>query len=254
MNDMTAIVPAAPLGELAKALAAAQAEMKPAAKDSENPHFKSKYADLEAINEAARVLSNHGIAVLCVPSGWTENRIIVRGMLVHSSGQSIEGVLEMPVSQPNNPQAVGSALSYSRRYLISSLANIAAGDDDGNAAAEKSDGTPEPKKAQPRTEPEKSAQQTAAKSSDKAAEGPASRPGQSAAERYTDKLIDDMQQAKSLADASRVLMEQGLADIDDGNWTIEENTKLAKLKNTAPDQYKRVQDAYTAYQNKDIAA
>ena len=41
---------------------------------------------------------------------------------------------------------------------------------------------------------------------------------------------------------------------DGDQWAIEENTKLAKLKNTAPDQYKRVQDAYTAYQKKDIAA
>lgn len=241
MNDMTAIVAAAPLGELAKALAAAQAEMQPASKSAENPHFKSKYADLEAINEAARVLSKHGIAVMCVPSGWMDNRIIVRGLLIHTSGQSIEGVLEMPVSQPNNPQAVGSALSYSRRYLIASLANIAAGDDDGNAASEGA--TNEPKKAQPRTVPAtpSAAQKTAPESTDKGAEGPSP-----AAVKFTDGLIKSINEADSYADASRILMDHGLTDVDDTGWLLEADTKLAKLKNTAPTEYARLQAAYEA--------
>lgn len=223
MNDMTAIV-AAPMGELAKALAAAQAEMKPAVKDSENPHFKSKYADLEAINEAARVLSKHGIAVLCVPNGWTDNRIIVRGMLIHTSGQSIEGVLEMPVAQPNNPQAVGSALSYSRRYLIASLANIAAGDDDGNAAADGAKATPA--KATPRAEPEQAPP--------------------SAAVKFAAGLIASLNDAASYADASRILLDVGLIDVDGDVWALEAESKLARLKHAAPAEFARVQAAYEA--------
>tara|TARA_R110000868_G_scaffold87274_8_gene244254 strand:+ start:174 stop:851 length:678 start_codon:yes stop_codon:yes gene_type:complete len=219
MNDMTTT----PLGDLAKALAAAQAEMRPAAKDSENPHFKSKYADLEAINEAARVLSKHGIAIMCVPSGWNENRIIVRGLLIHTSGQSMEGVLEMPVSQPNNPQAVGSALSYSRRYLIASLANIAAGDDDGNEAAKGA--TNEPKKAAPKKEtPEE--------------------PKQSAAAKFADTVIGKMEAMETLAEIVVLLRTLGLFDENEGDWILEENTKLAKLRDTAPDDYARVHAAY----------
>lgn len=242
MNDMTAIVAAAPLGELAKALAAAQAEMKPAAKDSENPHFKSKYADLEAINEAARVLSKHGIAVLCVPSGWTENRIIVRGMLVHSSGQSIEGVLEMPVSQPNNPQAVGSALSYSRRYLIASLANIAAGDDDGNEAA--SGTTTEPKKAQPRTVPPKVEQQGAPQSTDKGA------PGADRAIKYTDDLIDGLTGPEDVDAATSVLKANGVTNIDGDVWTLKEKSALERLRDQFPDQFARVKATYATITEK----
>lgn len=243
MNDMTAIVAAAPLGELAKALAAAQAEMKPAAKDSENPHFKSKYADLEAINEAARVLSKHGIAIMCVPSGWTENRIIVRGLLIHTSGQSMEGVLEMPVSQPNNPQAVGSALSYSRRYLIASLANIAAGDDDGNAASEGA--TNEPKKAQPRTVSgtPSPAPEAAPQNTDKGTAGPSP-----AAVKFADSVIAKMTEPETLGGVFSYLSnEHGVLDIDDaGEWHLEATSKLVKLRNTAPTEFKRVQDAYEA--------
>lgn len=250
MNDMTAIVAAAPLGELAKALAAAQAEMKPAAKDSENPHFKSKYADLEAINEAARVLSKHGIAIMCVPSGWTENRIIVRGLLIHTSGQSMEGVLEMPVSQPNNPQAVGSALSYSRRYLIASLANIAAGDDDGNAASEGA--TNEPKKAQPRTV-SNDAPEPPPKDTDKGAAG--AKP--TIAERCkmkADALIAAIDAAPSFAEVNQLLAKEGLTNIDGMTWDLREKSALEALMNNDFPQYERVVDAYNARQEKDIAA
>ncbi len=219
MNDMTPIVA---IGQLAKALAAAQAEMKPAVKDSTNPHFKSNYADLEAVNEAARVLAKHGIAIMCVPDGWSESRICIRAMLVHASGESMEGRLEMPVAQPNNPQAVGSAMTYARRYAIAALANIATSDDDGNAAADGAKATPA--KATPRSEPQ---------------EAPPS-----AAVKFAAGLIAALNDAASYADASRLLLDVGLVDVDGDVWALEAESKLARLKHAAPAEFAKVQAAY----------
>jgi hypothetical protein len=241
MNDMTPIAPVK-IGQLAKALAAAQAQMKPAAKDASNPHFKSKYADLEAVNEAARVLAENGIAIMCVPDGWSENRIVIRAMLVHSSGESMEGRLEMPVSQPNNPQAVGSALTYARRYAVSALANIATSDDDGNEAAQGS--TAEPKKAQPRAVPGTPSpeQQAAPESTDKGAAGPSP-----AAVKFTDALVAAMGEPATLGGVFSILNEKhGVIDINDEGWVLEAGSKLIKLRDTAPDQFARVQAAYEA--------
>lgn len=251
MNDMTPIAPVT-LGKLAKALAAAQAEMKPAAKDANNPHFKSKYADLEAVNEAARVLATHGIAVMCVPDGWNENRIVIRAMLVHESGEMMEGRLEVPVSQPNNPQALGSAMTYGRRYAVSALANIATSDDDGNAAAEKSDGTPEPKKAQPRTV-SNDAPEPPPKDTDKGAAG--AKP--TIAERCkmkADTLIEAIDAAPSFAEVNQLLAKEGLTNIDGMTWDLREKSALEALMNNDFHQYERVVDAYNARQEKDIAA
>jgi len=221
----TAIAMSPGIGNLAKAMATAQAKMKPAVKDATNPHFKSNYADLEAVNESARVLAENGVAVMCIPNGWKEGRVSMRVMLAHGSGEFISGTMEMPVSQPGNPQAVGSACTYLRRYAVSALANIATSDDDGNAAADGA--TNEPRKAAP-----------------KVADRP---PGASpAAVQFADATIAAINAAASLADASRVLMDIGLADVTDEGWSLEAGTKLAKLKNTAPVEYARVQAAYEA--------
>ena len=247
MNHMTPIVPVT-LGKLAKALAAAQAEMKSAAKDASNPHFKSKYADLEAVNEAARVLAGHGIAIMCVPDGWQDNRIVIRAMLVHESGESMEGRLEMPVSQPNNPQAVGSALTYARRYAVSALANIATSDDDGNAATDKD--TPEPKQAQPRTV-SKDAPEPPPKDTDKGATG--AKP--TVAERCkkkADELVQAIEEAAKFSDASQLLANEGLADIDDGVWRLNPRSALEVLLHKDHEQFQRVQDAYN--QKQELAA
>lgn len=247
MNDMTTTLT---LGQLAKALAAAQAEMRPAVKDATNPHFKSNYADLEAVNEAARVLAKHGIAVMCVPNGWNENRIVLRAMLVHSSGEYIEGRLEVPVSQPNNPQALGSAMTYGRRYAVSALANIATADDDGNAAAE-GDQQSQPKKAQPRAAQPKGSQQTDPESADKGSAGP------SVAERCrakADEIVHAINAAHSFADINVALSREGLSDIQQGEWELMANGALAFLKAKSPDDFARVVQAYEDAQAKDLAA
>jgi len=251
MTDMTPIT-APTLGKLAKALAAAQAEMRPAAKDANNPHFKSKYADLEAVNEAARVLAAHGIAIMCVPDGWTENRIVIRAMLVHESGEHMEGRLEMPVRDQTNPQAVGSALTYARRYAVSALANIATSDDDGNEATKK-DGDPEPRKAHPRAvqDTPSSSQQAAPKSTDKGTAG-AKLTIKERCKLKADELVEAIEQAATFADANKLLAAEGLDAIDGEVWRLKEKSALEALLHKDHAQFQRVQDAYN--QKQELAA
>lgn len=126
----------AELNELAAALAKAQGAIKGASKDTTNPHFKSKYADLASVWEACRApLSQNQLAV--IQTGATvDGGYVMRTRLVHSSGQWIEG--EVPcitaARSTNEMQALGSAITYARRYGLMSMVGIAPDDDDGNAA------------------------------------------------------------------------------------------------------------------------
>lgn len=122
------------INELGAALAKAQGLIEGAKKDSANPFFKSKYADLASVWEACRKhLSDNGLSVTQCPEE-SENGIAVETMLLHSSGQWIKSRYTMPVSKLD-AQAVGSAITYARRYALASIVGIAPEDDDGNAAA-----------------------------------------------------------------------------------------------------------------------
>ena len=120
------------VGKLFAALAKAQLEIKGAAKDATNPHFKSRYADLAAVVDAARPLAKHGIATLQVP--FSENgEIGVTTILGHDSGEWISGRLSVKPLKLD-PQGAGSVLTYLRRYSLAAMAGIAPEDDDGEAA------------------------------------------------------------------------------------------------------------------------
>ena len=122
--------------ELAAALAKAQAEMKPAIFDCVNPHFKSKYASLTAVWEAARgPLAKHGLSVLQrFESG---EPMVMSTLLAHASGEWIES--DYPIKPvKTDPQGYGSAISYARRYSLAALLGIVSdSDDDANAASGK---------------------------------------------------------------------------------------------------------------------
>ena len=121
--------------ELATALAKAQATMAGAKKDSTNPHFRSKYADLASIWEACRdALTSNGIAVVQMTRARPEDVVIVETRLLHSSGEWIEGELLVPVMKAD-AQGYGSAITYARRYALAAAVGVAPEDDDGNAAA-----------------------------------------------------------------------------------------------------------------------
>jgi hypothetical protein len=124
------------IGKLAEALSKAQGEMKGALKDAENPFFKSRYADLASVWEACRgPLSRNGLAVVQVPE-VKDGKVIICTVMIHSSGEWISGDLDMTPTK-SDPQGVGSAITYGRRYGLSAFAGIAAEDDDGNAASAK---------------------------------------------------------------------------------------------------------------------
>ena len=121
--------------QIATALLKAQKEMGTALKDSKNPFFKSNYADLNSIREACMpALNNNGIVVL-QPIVNIDGKNFVKTLLLHESGESIEGITEIVYSKQNDAQAQGSGITYARRYGLQSLVNVGAEDDDGNAAS-----------------------------------------------------------------------------------------------------------------------
>lgn len=125
------------IDKLATALAKAQGEIKPAAKDSVNPHFKSKYADLAAIDEASReALAKNGLAVVQLPRA-TGRTVTMVYALLHTSGQYLGSDLSM-TAQQDTPQAIGGCITYQRRYTKAALVGISQEDDDGNSASSRS--------------------------------------------------------------------------------------------------------------------
>lgn len=121
--------------ELATALAKAQGMMKGALKDSANPFFKSKYADLASVVEAIRVpLANNGLSYVQI-SHERENAAAVETLILHSSGEWMSaGIVSAPVTKAD-AQGHGSCLTYCRRYSLSAAFGVTPEDDDGNAAS-----------------------------------------------------------------------------------------------------------------------
>lgn len=124
------------LNKLFEALSKAQLEMEEAKTDAVNPFFKSRYADLASVVKASRpFLSKNGLSVIQRTLVTPEGKVFMHARLGHSSGQWIESVME--VRPPKSDiQALGSHLTYLRRYLYSSLVGVVASgeDDDGEVA------------------------------------------------------------------------------------------------------------------------
>lgn len=119
---------------IAQALAKAQAEMGKAVKDTLNPHFKMKYADLSSVVDACfPALNKHGISVL-QPIRRDDIGLSVETVFLHESGESLSCAVPLIVNK-NDMQGLGSAITYARRYGLMCMAGIAPEDDDGNAAA-----------------------------------------------------------------------------------------------------------------------
>lgn len=123
------------IGKLADALNKAQNQMEKAKKDSNNPFFKSKYADLSSVWDACKdaVLSN-GFCVMQPLAGTdAKGNTLIVTMLVHTSGEWVKGVLPMPATK-SDPQSVGSAITYGRRYSLAAMLNVMLEDDDAESA------------------------------------------------------------------------------------------------------------------------
>lgn len=121
---------------IAKALAAFQAEVKNPANTADNPFFKSKYAPLSDILSIARpILSKHGLSILQSPSGDGQN-VTVTTLITHESGEWIESEPLTLKADKATAQGAGSAITYARRYALSAMLGISSeDDDDGNFAS-----------------------------------------------------------------------------------------------------------------------
>lgn len=138
------------INELAAALAKAQGQLTPAAKDADNPFFKSSYATLDSIWRVARApLSSNGLAVVQIPM-YDESGMYLITTLMHASGQWLRSYYRInPVKA--DPQGIGSALTYARRYALAAIVGVTTADedDDGNAASQTDKNTITPAQARP---------------------------------------------------------------------------------------------------------
>lgn len=136
------------IDKIAPALLAAQKEINNASKDAKNPHFRSSYASLGSVIEAVKEpLNKQGIAIIqslsygSVVDDKSNNTngggLFLRSRLLHTSGQWIEDCAYSPLAKAD-PQGVGSATTYLRRYSLAALLSITQEDDDGNTASGKS--------------------------------------------------------------------------------------------------------------------
>lgn len=127
------------INELALALSKAQGQIKSAEFDGSNPHFKSKYSTLDSIWKACRgPLSSNGLCIVQTILQDGEN-LFLETHLLHCSGQWLSSKVPLISGKPT-PQALGSSLSYFRRYSLAALVGVTSGkeeeEDDGNAAQE----------------------------------------------------------------------------------------------------------------------
>lgn len=129
-------------GQLAEALAAAQAELPRIGKDntaqvrSEKGQYSYSYADLADVSAAVLpVLARNGLAWTTLPT-VLDGAFVLRYELLHTSGEALRGVYPLP--NPGDPQKMGSAITYARRYTLCAVSGVApdADDDDGQAAAQ----------------------------------------------------------------------------------------------------------------------
>lgn len=124
------------IADLATALSKAQGQIEGARKDSANPHFKNKYADLASVWEACRAaLTANGLSVIQMPGAMEDGRVTMTTQLCHSSGQYVRETLSIPIGRTVDAQGYGSATTYARRYALAAAVGVAPEDDDGNAAS-----------------------------------------------------------------------------------------------------------------------
>ena len=121
--------------ELFAAYAKAFPEIEGALKDSINPHFKSKYADLTSTMMAVKpALAKYGLSFVQI-SHIVEGGACAETLIMHSSGESLScGKFYAPATK-QDAQGYGSAMTYARRYSLSAAFGVCPEDDDGNAAS-----------------------------------------------------------------------------------------------------------------------
>lgn len=144
------------IAALAASLAKAQAEMSAAPFDRDNPFFKSRYATLASVMAAAKPIHGHGLAIIQtaeVRRSEAGTIVTVNTMLTHASGEWVQDSLDLKPTK-DDPQSIGSAITYGRRYSAAAIVGLATEeDDDGNEASGKPAAKPAPKPAPKKEEP-----------------------------------------------------------------------------------------------------
>ncbi len=123
------------VNELAKALNLAQAQAKGAKQDSENPFYHCKYADLTSVWDACRKpLTDNGLSVTQTMAIGINGECIIQTTMLHVSGQWVTSNLQMPVE--TDPQKMGKAITYGRRYTLAAIVGVCPEDDDAESVTE----------------------------------------------------------------------------------------------------------------------
>jgi hypothetical protein len=121
------------MSKLATALCKAQGIMGGAKKDKNNPFYKSKYADLASVFDVIKdPFADNGLAISQTMDVLENGRTVLKTILLHASGEFLESRMILP--EISDPQKLGSAITYFRRFGLMAIAGIPAEDDDGNAA------------------------------------------------------------------------------------------------------------------------
>lgn len=136
--------------ELSKALIEVQKNLQPAIKDAENPFAKNRYATLNSVMDSCRMaLLDNGILLTQYPVPVEGNNLGLVTKLVHAkTGQFQASLAVIPLAKPD-PQAMGSAFTYGRRYALSAMLGIVSEEDDDSNAASLQKGNSRPKAAKP---------------------------------------------------------------------------------------------------------
>jgi hypothetical protein len=125
------------IANLTLALSIVQGKLTHAKKDSANPFFKSKYADLESVWDSCRsLLADNGLAIMQFPGQYIDGTMSLTTIISHKSGEWMGQQMSVPVTKPDS-QGCGSCLSYMRRYSLAAVVGVVQSDDDGNAASNK---------------------------------------------------------------------------------------------------------------------
>jgi hypothetical protein len=233
MNENNTLTAEAMPPKVAAAIIGVMADVPKLGKGEKNQHGNYNFASIDDFLEAVRPLcAKHGLIIMQdeesfeMKEGWLI--MTFRFTLAHSSGETWghRPTRTIMVSAKMGSQAFGAAQSYALKQYMRSLFQIATGEK-GNDADEHppADLPGGPKKAAPKKEtPEE--------------------PKQSAAAKFADTVIAKMEGMETLDEIVVMLRSLGLFDENEGDWILEENTKLAKLRDTAPDDYARVHAAY----------
>lgn len=123
--------------EIIPALIAFHSEVGRITKDAQNSHMKNRYATIDQIIEEIRpILADKGLFIMQLPSNTDTGEIQMVTRIYHTSGQWMESPVLTLKPQKQDAQGIGSAVTYARRYSLTSFLSLNTGeDDDGNAAS-----------------------------------------------------------------------------------------------------------------------